>query len=89
MGQLPLSAEYCIEYGTVQECCGNLPLGSATLKEMKSLIHARSVRASFTNRQIFVLCLGVGHQVVFHVLAFSFSSSSLSQEIFLLYIQIR
>lgn len=36
VGKLLLSPEYCIDYGTVQDCCGNLASGSATIKEMKS-----------------------------------------------------
>lgn len=53
VGKLLLSPEYCIDYGTVQDCCGNLASGSVTIKEMKSWVLARSVRAGFTKGQNF------------------------------------
>lgn len=37
----------CLESRAVQERCSNLALGSATLKEMKSLIHVRSGQSQF------------------------------------------
>lgn len=37
----------CLESRAVRERCSNLALGSATLKEMKSLIHVRSGKSQF------------------------------------------